>query len=45
MRCLAKLIGAPATDLERPFRLLTLDPMAVVLLLAAAIHTTRAGSS
>ena len=51
MRCLAKLIGAPATDLERPVRLLTLalvavlDPMAVVLLLAAAIHTTRAGSS
>src|SRR6201982_769802 len=50
-RYLAELTGAPATDLERPVRWLTLalvavlDPMAVVLLLAAAIHTTRAGSS
>jgi len=51
LRYLAELTGAPATDLERPVRLLTLalvavlDPMAVVLLLAAGIHTTRAGSS
>ena len=51
LQYLAELTGAPATDLERPVRLLTLalvavlDPMAVVLLLAAGIHTTRAGSS
>src|SRR5579872_2219467 len=51
LRYLAELTGAPATDLERPVRLLTLalvavlDPMAVVLLLAAGIPTTRAGSS
>jgi hypothetical protein len=50
LRYLAELTGAPATDLERPVRLLTLalvavlDPMAVVLLLAAGIRTTRAGS-
>jgi hypothetical protein len=50
VRYLAELMGIPATDLERPVRLLTLalvavlDPMAVVLLLAAGIHTTRAGS-
>jgi hypothetical protein len=50
VRYLAELIGAPATDLERPVRLLTLalvavlDPMAVALLLAAGIHKTRAGS-
>jgi hypothetical protein len=49
VRYLAELIGTPATDLERPVRLLTLalvavlDPMAVVLLLAAGAHTTRAG--
>ena len=51
LRYLAELTGAPATDLERPVRLLTLalvavlDPMAVVLLLAAGIRTTRAGPS
>jgi hypothetical protein len=51
LRYLAELSGAPATDLERPVRLLTLalvavlDPMAVVLLLAAGIRTTHAGSS
>jgi hypothetical protein len=51
LRYLAELTGAPTTDLERPVRLLTLalvavlDPMAVVLLLAAGIHTTRAGPS
>ena len=51
LRYLAELTGAPAADLERPVRLLTLalvavlDPMAVVLLLAAGIHTTRAGPS
>jgi hypothetical protein len=50
VRYLAELMGITATDLERPVRLLTLalvavlDPMAVVLLLAAGIHTTRAGS-
>jgi hypothetical protein len=50
VRYLAELIGMPATDLERPVRLLTLalvavlDPMAVALLLAAGAHTTRAGS-
>jgi hypothetical protein len=50
LRYLAELTGAPATDLERPVRLLTLalvavlDPMAVVLLLAAGISTMRAGS-
>jgi hypothetical protein len=49
VRYLAELMGIPATDLERPVRLLTLaliavlDPMAVVLLLAAGINTTRAG--
>ena len=51
LRYLAELTGAPATDLERPVRLLTLalvavlDPMAVVLLLAAGIHTKRPGPS
>ena len=50
VRYLAELIGTPPTDLERPVRLLTLalvavlDPMAVVLLLAAGIDTTRVGS-
>jgi hypothetical protein len=50
VRYLAELIGMPATDLERPVRLLTLalvavlDPMAVAFLLAAGAHTTRAGS-
>ena len=50
VRYLAELIGMPATDLERPVRLLTLalvavlDPMAVALLLAAGAHTARAGS-
>ena len=50
VRYLAELIGIPATDLERPVRLLTLalvavlDPLAVALLLAAGAHTTRAGS-
>ncbi|WP_244425567.1 DUF4407 domain-containing protein [Bradyrhizobium sp. STM 3843] len=50
VRYLAELMGMPATDLERPVRLLTLalvavlDPMAVMLLLAAGINTTRAGS-
>jgi hypothetical protein len=50
VRYLAELMGLPATDLERPVRVLTLalvavlDPMAVVLLLAAGIHTTRAAS-
>jgi hypothetical protein len=50
LRYLAALIGAPATDLERPVRLLTLalvavlDPMAVALLLAAGAHTKRAAS-
>jgi hypothetical protein len=50
IRYLAELIGTPATDLERPVRLLTLalvavlDPMAVALLLAAGAHTARAGS-
>jgi len=50
VRYLAELIGAPASDLERPVRLLTLalvavlDPMAVALLLAAGAHTARAGS-
>jgi hypothetical protein len=49
VRYLAELIGAPASDLERPVRLLTLalvvvlDPMAVALLLAAGAHTARAG--
>jgi len=43
-------MGMPATDLERPVRLLTLalvvvlDPMAVMLLLAAGISTARSGS-
>jgi hypothetical protein len=48
---LGRPVGAmPATDFERPVRLLTLalvavlDPMAVALLLAAGAHTTRAGS-
>ncbi|MGA7805122.1 hypothetical protein [Bradyrhizobium sp.] len=46
VRYLAELIGAPATDLERPVRLLTLalvavlDPMAVALLLAAGSRTS-----
>jgi hypothetical protein len=50
VRYLAELIGAPATDLERPVRLLTLalvavlDPLAVALLLAAGTHTRRVGS-
>jgi hypothetical protein len=50
VRYLAELMGMPATDLDRPVRLLTLalvavlDPMAVMLLLAAGINTTRAGS-
>jgi len=50
VRYLAELMGIPATDLERAVRLLTLalvavlDPMAVVLLLAAGINTTRANS-
>lgn len=49
VRYLAELIGAPASDLERPVRLLTLalvavlDPMAVALLLAAGAHMVRAG--
>ncbi len=49
MRYLAELIGMPATDLERPVRLLTLalvavlDPMAIALLLAAGAHTARTG--
>ena len=48
LRYLAELTGAPATDHERPVRLLTmalvavLDPMAVVLLLAAGVRTVRA---
>jgi hypothetical protein len=43
VRYLADLIGTPATDLERPVRLLALalvavlDPMAVALLLAVGI--------
>ena len=47
VRYLAELIGTPATDLERPVRLLTLalvavlDPMAVALLLAAGKHMRR----
>ena len=47
LRYLAELMGTPSTDLERPVRLLTLalvavlDPMAVVLLLAAGIHMSR----
>ena len=50
VRYLADLIGTPATDLERPVRLLTLalvavlDPLAVTLLLAAGTPTRRAGS-
>jgi len=50
VRYLAELIGTPATDLERPVRLLTLalvvvlDPLAVALLLAAGTHTRRLGS-
>jgi hypothetical protein len=50
VRYLAELMGIPATDLERPVRLLTLalvvvlDPMAVLLLLAAGIPTMHAGS-
>src|SRR5690348_11734234 len=49
LRYLAELTVAPATDLERPVRLLTLalvavlDPMAVVLLLAAGIRAKRVG--
>ena len=47
VRYFAELTGTPATDLERPVRLLTLvlvavlDPMAVALLLAAGTRTTR----
>jgi hypothetical protein len=47
LRYLAELMGTPATDLERPVRLLTLalvavlDPMAVALLLAAGTHLSR----
>jgi hypothetical protein len=50
VRYLAELFGTPATDLERPVRLLTLalvavlDPMAVALLLAAGTHTRCVGS-
>ena len=50
VRYLAELIGTPATDLERPVRLLTLalvavlDPLAVALLFAAGTHTRRMGS-
>jgi hypothetical protein len=50
VRYLAELMGIPATDLERPVRLLTLalvavlDPMAIALLLAAGTSTRRAGS-
>jgi hypothetical protein len=49
VRYLAEPIGTPATDLERPVRLLTLalvaalDPLAVALLLAAGTHTRRVG--
>ncbi|MGA7806405.1 hypothetical protein, partial [Bradyrhizobium sp.] len=49
-RYLAELIGTPATDLERPVRLLTLAlvavlaPLAVALLLAAGARTRRMGS-
>ena len=47
VRYLAELVGIPTTDLERAVRLVTLalvavlDPMAVVLLLAAGVHTRR----
>jgi hypothetical protein len=47
LRYLAELMGTPATDLERPVRVLTLalvavlDPMAVALLLAAGTHMSR----
>jgi hypothetical protein len=47
LRYLVELIDPPATDLERPVRLLTLalvtvlDPMAVALLLAAGAHMRR----
>jgi len=47
IRYLAELVGMPATDLERPVRMLTLalvavlDPMAVALLLAAGAHAVR----
>jgi hypothetical protein len=47
LRYLAELMGTPATDLERPVRLLTLalvavlDPMAVALLLAAGTQIPR----
>ena len=50
VRYLAELIGTPATDLERPVRLLTLalvavlDPLAVALLLAAGTDRRRASS-
>ncbi len=50
LRYLAVLIGAPATDIEQPVRLLTLalvavlDPMAVALLLAAGAHSRRSSS-
>jgi hypothetical protein len=49
VRYLAELIGTPATDLERPVRLLTLalvavlDPLAIALLLAAGTPTRRVG--
>ena len=51
LRYLAELTSAPANDFERPVRWLTLalvavlDPMAVILLLAAGIQTTRSGLS
>ena len=44
VRYLAELIGTPATDLERPIRLLTLtvvavlDPLAIALLVAAGVR-------
>jgi hypothetical protein len=51
VRYLAELMGAPAADLERPVRLLTLalvavlDPMAVALLLAAGTRIAGERSS
>jgi hypothetical protein len=50
VRYLAEVVGIPATDLERPVRLVTLarvavlDPMVVALLLAAGVRARRAGS-
>ena len=47
LRYLGELMGTPATDLERPVRVLTLalvavlDPMAVALLLCAGTHMSR----